>query len=152
MEIVKVKVQYKVFEISIKVIEKYIYSPIYTYLCSNPGEEIILNDIDEKTFGIIVDILNGKINENHVSDQIKKYINHYGLTNDVLSNYELYLTNQQNTKYIKIKKLLDGDLKYIITDLGCAVFKETARPRYDFMLSQRSCDNIKQIRHPMNIM
>ncbi len=99
----------KTFELPKTIIQSYPNSILSLYEAAETNEKIIIEDMTYEQFQSIYDVITKKTKQWLVSSDILKFMDKYGLVDDVLLTIHNNINIKTNEKLLRLDKFLNGD-------------------------------------------
>lgn len=100
------------YELDKNIIKKYPNSILSLYDDVDSNEPIIIKDATYEQFGIVYDVINGKVKQWTVNDNILSLMDKYGLVNDSLLILDKIIKKRMNNEFVLIDKFLNDKNEY----------------------------------------
>lgn len=104
----------RVYELDKNIIKKYPNSILSLYDDVGQDETIIIKDATYEQFGIIYDVIMGKVKQWTVDDNILSLMDKYGLVNDSLLVLDKVIKRRMDNEFIMIDKFLNNKDEYLL--------------------------------------
>lgn len=110
--IIKFENDDRVYELDKNIIKKYPNSILSLYDDVDSNEPIIIKDATYEQFGIVYDVIIGKVKQWTVNDNILSLMDKYGLVNDSLLVLDKIIKKRMHDEFVLIDKFLNDKNEY----------------------------------------